>query len=415
MRTLGGTILVLLTAGCASTGPTAAEHPVHSSEVHSSDGDAAIAHTATSAAFAASPPASLLATVAEPAVDDARAGDDAHDDGHDDAEHLDDGLELPDEPSARHVQIELTDAQITAAVKGELASLGSMSVGLTSRGALVNGVKMPDGEQWEIIGGGAAWGTQETVDFLIKAIGRVNEQFPGSDKMRIGHLSAKRGGSLSPHKSHQSGRDVDVSYYYKQDAKFRWYQRAHLGNLDAARTWTFVRALLTDTDVQYIFINTSIQKILREHAEAIGEDVAWLDDVFQYKSKTGRWPIIRHAHGHDTHIHVRFYNARAQELGRRAFAALVDRGLLTPHVYHSRYKAKKGDILGRIAKRFNTTVKEIRNANKLRDSRIRAGVTYLIPRKGQVATPSKTVIPPRRLPPSRGGTQGLAAPSGESS
>jgi murein endopeptidase len=312
------------------------------------------------------------------------------------------------------VEIGLTDLQIRTAVRKDLGSLGPMSVGRTNRGAVLNGVRMLDGEHWTIIDQSASWGTQETIDFLSAGIETVVERYPNTPKMRIGHLSAKQGGSLSPHKSHQSGRDVDVSYYYLASAgKFRWYSRATAKNLDRARTWTFVRALLTDADIEYMFINTSVQKLLRQHAESVGEDKEWLDRIFEYGSPRGNWPLIRHARGHDTHIHVRFYNPHAQEMGRRAFKSLVDANLIKPHIYYTRYRVRKGEILGRIAKRFGTTVKAIRRANKLPNSKIRAGKTYLIPRKGQVKAPGRTLIPPRRLPPSAG-TQGVAAPKDQS-
>lgn len=334
---------------------------------------------------------------------------------------IDDGLELPQHlpeqdsaeiSGAQTVDIELDDGEIRDRVTSDLASLGPMSVGRTSRGALVNGVRMPKGTRWEVVDAGHSWGTQETIDFLIRAIDKVHAQFPDTDKMRIGHISARDGGPLKPHKSHQSGRDVDISYYYKQDRPFHWYQRANADNLDVPRTWALVRALLTDTDAEFIFINTSIQRLLKQHAVSIGEDGEWLDDVFQYRrSRTaprGLGPIIRHAHGHDTHIHVRFYNPRAQELGRRAFSALVDAGRIKPHVYYTRYTARKGDILGRLAKRFGTTVKAIQKANGLRSTRILKGRTYLIPRRGQVEAPGRMVIPPRRLPPGVSGKDGVA-------
>jgi penicillin-insensitive murein endopeptidase len=245
---------------------------------------------------------------------------------------------------------------------------------------------------------GLAWATKETVDYLTAAISAVHKRHSGSHVLSIGHISANKGGYLSPHKSHQSGRDVDTSYYYKADQPFRWYRPANADNLDRARTWTFVRALLTDTDVEWIFINTSVQKLLKEYALSIGEDREWLDSVFQYGSRHP-WPLIRHAHGHDTHIHVRFYNPVAQELGRRSYGALVAAGRIQAPIYYQRHRAQKGEILSRIARRYGVTIKDIQKANKLRSTLIRAGQEYLIPRTGQVAPAAKLVVPPRRLPP----------------
>jgi murein endopeptidase len=307
----------------------------------------------------------------------------------------------PREP-AREVKIDIDDRELRRRVQSDLRSLGPISVGEPQHGVLVNAVKFPDGPHWELVSPYNAYATQETIDFLIAAIQRVEAEAPGGHKLYIGDISAQRGGHLGGHVSHQSGRDVDTSYYFRVDeGKRGWYRRATADNLDLPRTWAFVRGLVTESDVMFIFINTSIQKLLKEHALASGEDPKWLDRVFEYQSKEP-WPIVRHSPGHDTHIHVRFYNPQAQELGRRAHGLLVDRGIIKPRVYYSSYTAKKGDMLGRIAKQFDTTVEELQKANGLRDTTIHAGRTYRIPRKGNVTPIGKVVIPPRRLPPESG-------------
>jgi murein endopeptidase len=303
-------------------------------------------------------------------------------------------------------ELQLTDAEIAKRVGTDLPKLGPMSVGRPGAGALVNAVQMPKGDRWEIIDPGNAWGTKETIDYLVTAIDKVHQQFPGSHKMYLGHISAKRGGPLRPHKSHQAGRDVDISYFYKDPAHAGWYMRATADNLDVDRTWAFVRALLTETDVEFIFINGSVQQLLKEHALAIGEDAAWLDHVFQYGSRDP-WPLIRHAHGHDTHIHVRFYNPVAQELGRRAYPELSKRNLVTVKstAGYMSYRAHKGDLLVNMAKRFGTTIAAIQQANGLKGSAIKAGRVYLVPKKNgkpqskKLDAPPKVVVPPRRLPP----------------
>ncbi len=278
-----------------------------------------------------------------------------------------------------------------------------MSVGHTNAGALVNGVRMKKGKHWKLVDPNNAWGTQETVDYLARAIEQVHKKYPNSQKVHIGHISAKHGGALSPHRSHQSGRDVDMSYFYR-NPKDRWYRRANAKTLDAARSWALVRALLSETDVHLILINTSVQKLLKARALLEGEDPAWLDSVFQYVAPgqarpPKHAPIIRHVAGHDTHIHVRFFNPRAQELGRRALPFLAKTGAIKASGGFKRYRARKGDLLGRIAKRFKTSVKAIQAANGLRNTRIRAGKTYLIPTKAALRKPAKVWLPPRRRPP----------------
>ncbi|MBW2525829.1 MAG: penicillin-insensitive murein endopeptidase, partial [Deltaproteobacteria bacterium] len=352
------------------------------------------------AAAPSAPGAPAETTETAPAADAAApAGDEATVDAIID----DDEIEAPEAPAAKPVALPpeiaaLSPAQIRQRLQSDPSSLGPMSVGWTNSGALVNGVQLSEGERYVVKEPHLAWATQETIDYLIRAIDRVHEQFPDSPELLVGHLSGKQGGHLSPHKSHQSGRDVDTSFYYLP-GKHRWYRHANAASLDCPRTWAFLRALLIETDVQWIFINTSVQRLLKQHALSIGENPEWLDSVFQYKSKHPS-PIIRHARGHATHIHIRFYNPIAQELGRRAYEPLLALGMIKPRILYTHYRAKKGDILGRIAKRYKTTIKAIQKANNLRSTKIFAKKVYRIPRAGGVRAPRPLLLPPRRLPPS---------------
>lgn len=301
-------------------------------------------------------------------------------------------------PAVPHPFEDLTDDELEKMLVEDPASLGSMSVGRTSAGALFNAVQMPEGDQWNLVRANESWGTQETVDALIRCIAKVNAQFPDTPKIHIGDISGKRGGHLRPHVSHQSGRDVDVGYYYT-DPGTEWYEYATADNLDLDRTWAFVRAMITDTDVEWIFIDRRIQKLLWDHALSLGEDPTWLDDLFGAESSTKR-PIFLHQSGHATHIHVRFYNPIAQETGRRLYKALVAHDKVDPPTYYVEYKARKGDTLSRIAKKYKTTVKTLKKANGLRSDRIYKGRTYKIPRRGGVKAGKRLSIPARRLPPS---------------
>jgi penicillin-insensitive murein endopeptidase len=194
-----------------------------------------------------------------------------------------------------------------------------MSVGTPNAGRLVHGVRMPEGEHWVVLDPAAAYGTEETVTYLLDAIGVVHEQLPGGHRLAIGHISSARGGPLEPHKSHQSGRDVDIGYFHVgqvEEVEGRWHV-ATAKNLDCPRTWALVRALLEETTVEYLFIDTAVQRLLEAHARAIAEDPEWLDTVFQLRREAGVIPVIVHEPGHDDHIHIRFHNPVAEELGRR--------------------------------------------------------------------------------------------------
>lgn len=327
------------------------------------------------------------------------AGNETADDAEDAAE-IDDGAETlaaaPEGRAMAHPLDGWTKRQIEQALTKNPGSLGSMSIGMTNAGALMNGVQMPPGERWVLVDPDHAFGTRETVDNLERCIDKVNQQFPGSPKLHIGHISGKHGGHLWPHVSHQAGRDADVGYYYTGEG--RWYATARADNLDRARTWALVRAFVTDTDVDLIIIDRSVQYLLKQYALSVGEDRAWLDQLFGRPE--GVRPIIIHAKGHATHIHVRFLSPIAQETGRRAYDLLLAHRMVQPPSYYARHRAKPGETLGMIAKKYGTTAAALKQANGLRSSVIRAGQEYKIPRRGQARPSSRPVlVPPRRLPP----------------
>ncbi|WP_437598727.1 penicillin-insensitive murein endopeptidase [Sorangium sp. So ce590] len=379
-------LCALVLAGCAGRAPEAAR---------SKDSLLRVVAAASAEPSSGAPASGTAAGEAAPAHEDEVDDDDGEND---------DGLDLAAEPGtgarAHSPLAAMTEAQIEELLSKDPAALGPMSVGATNAGALFNGIRMPESDRWELVDPGHAWGTRETVDALDRAIGEVHRQFPGSPKLYIGHISDRDGGHLSPHKSHQAGRDVDISYFL--DARHRWYQRATAANLDRERTWAFVRALVTESDVELILIDTSVQRLLKEHALKIGEDKGWLDDVFQYGSRKPR-PLIRHARGHANHIHIRFYSPIAQESAVRAYSLLVKRGVIKPTAYYVRHTAKKGQTLGSLARKYGTTVEAIKRANGLRSTAIQARRVYNIPRpsSGPAAPPKHVVVPPRRLPPPR--------------
>lgn len=391
--------IALLASGCRP----AARPPREPAHVATAPRAARIAATAAPTRLAPARPAALpgdaLAGKPEEPDDD---GDDA--DGGDDADEgaVDDSFDFEPAPDATirlpHPLAGVSDAELEKRLVGRPGSLGSMSIGKPSAGLLFNAVRMPAGEDWTVVAPGQSWATEETVHYLETAIHAVRAKFPGTQQLSIGDISAKSGGYLSPHLSHQSGRDVDISYYYVDGA--RWYRRADAQNLDTARTWAFLRALITETDVELLLIDHSLQKLLRAEAEREGENGEWLDALFRGKGALP--PIIRHAPGHATHLHIRFYSPIAQETGRRAYAALLRHHLVRAGAAYVVHVAKKGETLAELARRYHTTVKTIRRANNLRSNLIQAKKAYRIPQTGHAPpsiASSPITIPPRRLPP----------------
>jgi penicillin-insensitive murein endopeptidase len=242
------------------------------------------------------------------------------------------------------------------------------------------------------------------VDALARCFERVNQRFPGAPPVTVGHLSAKNGGHLWPHRSHQSGRDADVGYYYKAGA--RPFIHATADNLDLPRTWALVKAALRETTVEMILIDHTVQRALNDYAATNGEDPAFLDEVFQIRGKNPR-AAIRHIKGHDNHIHFRFHNPVAETMGKRVARFVViphareaPPGVHTPAsavevATYAAIRARSGDTLVILARRYGTTVEEIQRANGLAGNAIRAGVVYKIPQR---AAPLKAVAVRARAP-----------------
>jgi penicillin-insensitive murein endopeptidase len=333
----------------------------------------------------AAPEADTLAADDEDTPDD---GGEEHDDGPPST-----GEERP------HPLDGWTEQAIKDAVTSDMKKLGAMSLGNPSAGLLLNGVQATKNDFLDPVSPGAAWGTEETLSYLERALRKVHEEIADTPPLPLGDISVEKGGPISPHVSHQAGRDVDIAYFYRKDA--RWYRRGNAQNLDLARNWAFIRALVSETDVEMILIDNSIQGLLREHALSIGEDAVWVDSIF--RGGGGLRPLIRHARGHATHIHVRFFNPLAQETARRAYAALVERGVVPPVQNFIQHRARRGDTLGKLSKKYGVSVAAIKQANRLKKSLIREKHTYLIPvANPRPAPPSRRLtFPPRRVPPER--------------
>ena len=197
----------------------------------------------------------------------------------------------------------------------------------------------PEGPGWSIPepwrARGMNHGTAGLVGLVQRAAGAVAREFPGS-VLGVGDLSASRGGPAKHHRSHQSGRDVDLFYYaldvkgqpvppdiympiFRRDGTAlasrtpRWTALPAPRRLDTPRNWALVRALVSDpgVTVKYIFVSFGIRRRLLDHARAAGE----LPELIRKAAGLLRRP--RRARPHNDHIHLRVAcTARDVEQGR---------------------------------------------------------------------------------------------------
>lgn len=187
------------------------------------------------------------------------------------------------------------------------------SLGGPRSGRLRGGVQLPPDRGYYLRRPYRAWGATHTVFYIRGAIARVKRKFPSIHRLAIGDLSAKHGGKIYPHVSHQSGRDVDLGLYFKRKPKYypMSFIKAHPSTLHFDATWELLRALIDTVNkpggVQRIYMNYNVQRMFYSWARKQGVSNAELQRVFQYpRGRYSQHGVVRHWRGHDAHIHVRF-------------------------------------------------------------------------------------------------------------
>jgi len=204
----------------------------------------------------------------------------------------------------------------------------TISVGKPSHGYLIEGVRLPDDgegfitrEVWR--NRNNRFGTDETID-LVTGVARRMQAQVSDVRLVVADLSGKGGGAQAAfHRSHQTGRDIDLLYYmrdasgqpFEADAMhaFNAAARATDGTgltIDVPRTWLLVKELVTSPEaaVQWIFMYEPIASRLLDHARQIGEP----DAVIARARRTLRQP--GDSARHDDHLHVRVYCAAADRI-----------------------------------------------------------------------------------------------------
>ena len=137
------------------------------------------------------------------------------------------------------------------------------SVGSPTNGRLEGGTELVGRDGLKLkLPTSARWGLPQLVLLLERGARRVRGRHPGS-VLLIGDLSRRGGGDLVAHRSHESGRDADVGFYFVDprgtpveisrfravDAKGRAVGERKL-RFDLARNWTLIQTWLTDPQVR---------------------------------------------------------------------------------------------------------------------------------------------------------------------
>jgi penicillin-insensitive murein endopeptidase len=190
---------------------------------------------------------------------------------------------------------------------------GPLSYGAPNAGKLFGGQRLPSSKSLEVKEGAHAWGLAPLVRGLRRAAAKVSGKHKGS-VLFVGDLSAKSGGPLLGHHSHQSGRDADVGFYMMSDKgkhvnPHRFVAFAGNGRprgtesvrFDDERNWALIQALLEDekANVQYLFVSSGLRARLLAYAAKKNLP----KDLYTKAAATLMSP--KDADVHDDHLHVR--------------------------------------------------------------------------------------------------------------
>jgi penicillin-insensitive murein endopeptidase len=193
------------------------------------------------------------------------------------------------------------------------------SVGMPHHGVVTGAVPMPKKGPGFVLfrDDGVRFGTPSLVATVRSAAAEVARSRPGSPPLVVGDLSEEHGGRTERHRSHRSGRDVDLLFFvttpagvpvrspgfvkFGPDGLAETPTKGKFVRLDVDRTWLLVKALIEapDSDLQWIFVSRPVEGLLTEHARALGEDpeLVWIaETVMQQPSDSAV---------HDDHMHVR--------------------------------------------------------------------------------------------------------------
>jgi penicillin-insensitive murein DD-endopeptidase len=202
----------------------------------------------------------------------------------------------------------------------------SVSFGPPHQGALLEPVALPAaGEGYWMpptwASRGLNHGTLEMVSFIVH-LGRALEPLGLRRPLAVADLSPARGGPSAWHRSHQTGRDVDLLFFVRDAAgrpvpadlmrrfgpdgvSLTQAGQGAAAYFDDAANWALVRAILENpvADVAYIFIADDLKQRVIDAAVAQKAPPELIDaaSILLHQPR-GALP-------HDDHMHVRIYCA----------------------------------------------------------------------------------------------------------
>jgi LysM repeat protein len=183
----------------------------------------------------------------------------------------------------------------------------SESVGAANEGRLVNGEQLPLHRAYRIRNPDRSWGTNEAITAILDGFDHMEDSFDTLPRVAVHDLSYQNGGDISDHRSHETGRDADIGYYYENCGRDCEYRVVSASELDVERQWALFDYWIANELVDYVFVDYTLQEVMYNWLLENGARRVDLQRWFQYpRGRDSAAGILRHERGHADHFHVRF-------------------------------------------------------------------------------------------------------------
>jgi hypothetical protein len=150
-----------------------------------------------------------------------------------------------------------------------------------------------------------AHGSSHAIGLIVTAFANFRRDTGYEGEIFVGSISRPHGRRFAPHRSHQTGRDVDIRL-----PMLPWFPSTispPAEQIDWRAVWGLIDAFLATDSVEMIFLDHKLQRPLYYAALSMGASVEELDQIITWPHRDGNKgkKIIRHSAGHEGHIHVR--------------------------------------------------------------------------------------------------------------
>ncbi len=182
------------------------------------------------------------------------------------------------------------------------------SIGFYSKGKLSNASKLgSSSKDWKELFPvrNRSFANDTLIEAIKKSAYEIHQRSSDSERLQVSDFSALNGGKLGGHASHQNGLDVDVVYlrYDRTEQEINGNRGLEekfvkdsevTSNFDLERNWNLIQQLVTDNDVNRIFVDEAIKdllcKVYQDETNLLATEVL---------RRLRPWP------SHDDHLHLR--------------------------------------------------------------------------------------------------------------